>query len=348
MPVGLVCQLNYGLSGCLQYQDTFGTFSIVPFTQSCVALRIGQRVTFALRELSSGNEAADIEVQSDAVLTSSSRPVEVHEASKRNTETRGKRFYKSLARFGNADSAEQLQMLAHAEEQLKIFLNSGNLLVSWICLLHLFAPCFFWTLLPQCLDGQESRLKTDLIKVQSLKSVVLQAFHFDPIRVIHGNPLLQSLPGIFIYIYIYSYYIYIYYIYIYDMLEYQSLVGTSCQHPRSWAMNSAAWWTAVPHGSVPRSSRKASKRPTAIPADQISPWVCSRGSGSSWFWRWGTWIWRMMIHGTCCTPLWFTSKDSWRRWIWAAAPHQRLRLNGRNSSLCWARGLVKAFHCCQK
>ena len=142
MPVGLVCQLNYGLSGCLQYQNTLGTSSIVPFSHSCVALRIGQRVTFALRELSSGNEAADIEVQSDAAPTSSSKPVEVHEGSKTNAETRGKRFCKSLARFGNADSAEQLQMLAHAE-QLKNYLNSGNLLVSWICFTYLH-PVFLF------------------------------------------------------------------------------------------------------------------------------------------------------------------------------------------------------------
>ena len=147
MPVGLVCQLNYGLTGCLQYQNALGTSSIVPFSHSCVALRIGQRVTFSLRESSSGNEAEDMEVQSDAVptsSTSSSRQVEVHEdhegSNGSRTERRGKRFYKNLARFGNADLAEQLQMLAHAEEQLKNYLKSGNLLVLWTCLLNPVFP----------------------------------------------------------------------------------------------------------------------------------------------------------------------------------------------------------------
>ena len=185
MPVGLVCQLNYGLSGCLQYQNTLGTSSIVPFSHSCVALRIGQRVTFALRELSSGNEAADIEVQSDAAPTSSSK---AHWNPWRFKNKRRDTREEVLQEFGQiwqrwfSRAASDVGPCRRAAQEL---------FEQWqppcvLDLLHLSAPCFS---IPG--TGRAARVKIGYPNTWMVNSLWSSRplFLTCAKRVMHGNPL---------------------------------------------------------------------------------------------------------------------------------------------------------------
>ena len=67
MYFGRVCKLNYNGGGCLEYEDQCGKSWQVPFGKAagCSVQKVGQRVSFSLRDVADQREATNISLATE-------------------------------------------------------------------------------------------------------------------------------------------------------------------------------------------------------------------------------------------------------------------------------------------
>eukprot|EP00438_Fugacium_kawagutii_P021040 Skav236147 [mRNA] locus=scaffold2146:102764:103297:+ [translate_table: standard] len=125
MPVGVVCQLNYQLSGCVEYRDPGGKSALVSFLHSPLAVKIGQRVTFSLREINGRHEAVDLQVEPTHAPTASNSLKDL-------PLLKAKSFLRSMGKFHNGQFEEKLQMLLHAQQLLEKLLDEPMMVMQFV------------------------------------------------------------------------------------------------------------------------------------------------------------------------------------------------------------------------
>ena len=129
--VGHVCQLNYEAGGSLISTALGEGKSILPFSKGPCRMMLGDRVAFSL---TSRGEVVDVSL---------SKPlVEPGEDSSTASAFRLRKLHRSIGRFRNADLAEQLQLVANAEERLDELLSDSEWDGDAIC--KVVACCAGW------------------------------------------------------------------------------------------------------------------------------------------------------------------------------------------------------------
>ena len=164
MPSGTICQLNYYGGGRLQYQDSYGKSSHLPF-EKAPYLRVGQQVSFSIHHGPAGRDEAINVVPMNLSEATSLLPVMQTRKRKFALETEseslpsaairdekqdfavadlpesgsvpGRKIQQSIGRYHNADMEERQQLITRAEEGLDQLLEvaeiDGDALGKLVC-----------------------------------------------------------------------------------------------------------------------------------------------------------------------------------------------------------------------